>query len=223
MLSPSFRTQSLSLLRSASRICTSGSEGLVVPLLPSAAPDAMPKRASVDDVRDDWRMVKSGDGEKTTEAAFGVLVATRISGALALACMPACSMGLVGAVCVEDMSAGGGTGAAEGCWVGSSGFTDGCVGISAGTKAYEYVRLRAAASGGIPSSRCTLASLVCPAAPPNSRGAREQFRREYSPSDMGARQAAAPEVDVKEREGFWMQGGEGYIRFEGKCSPGASP
>ena len=24
-------------------------------------------------------------------------------------------------------------------------------------------------------------------------------------------------VDVKERKGIWVQGGEGYIRFEGKC------
>ena len=26
-----------------------------------------------------------------------------------------------------------------------------------------------------------------------------------------------PVVDVKERKGIWVEGGEGYIRFEGKC------
>ena len=54
-------------------------------------------------------------------------------------------------------------------------------------------------------------------APPARLGNIEEMEYKYSPRDIRFRHAAMPVVDVKERRGFWMQGGEGYIRFEGKC------
>lgn len=79
----------------------------------------------------------SRDGEKTTEDAFRDLTVVRTSGALALLATLFDCVGLVGAVCVDDMSAadaGCGTGG-EDC--SSSGDLEpGWLGLS--THGYQY-------------------------------------------------------------------------------------
>ena len=124
IVSPSFRTQSLSLLRNASRIWTSGSVGLEVPLLPSVTLELTLEIASADDVRDAWRMENSAEGEKTMEEAFRGLVVATTSGALTLLAIVVGCVGLDGTVCEDDISAGGAgcIGEAEDCPAESSGF-----------------------------------------------------------------------------------------------------
>jgi hypothetical protein len=67
-------------------------------------------------VREDGRREMSREGEKATEAALSDLVVIITSGALVLLAMLFGCLGLVGAVCMEDISAaeaGGGTGAED--------------------------------------------------------------------------------------------------------------